>query len=111
MKRERELAADAWYGTSTDVNNYESIFLSERVVRLFMQTLREADMIFAFKLRGLNIEANRGAFFIKPDDGFKLLAIMKWLKQPFAVRFNRDLGRTGHVWADRYKSEILDGEP
>jgi hypothetical protein len=27
------------------------------------------------------------------------------------VRFNRDHGREGHVWGNRYKSEILDGEP
>jgi REP element-mobilizing transposase RayT len=98
MRPERELAADAWYGTSTDVNNDESIFLSERVVRLFMQTLREADTIFAFKLRGLNIEANRVSFFIKPDDGFELPAIMKWLKQTFAARFNVMMKRTGHIW-------------
>jgi hypothetical protein len=36
---------------------------------------------------------------------------MQWIKQTFAVRFNRDHGRTGHVWSNRYKSEILDGEP
>jgi hypothetical protein len=95
MRTERELAADAWYGTSTDVNNDESIFLSERVVRLFMQTLREADTIFAFKRRGLNIEANRVSFFVKPDDGFELPAIMKWLKQTFATRFNVMMKRTG----------------
>jgi hypothetical protein len=27
------------------------------------------------------------------------------------VRFNWDDGRTGHIWGDRYSSEILPGEP
>jgi hypothetical protein len=36
---------------------------------------------------------------------------MKWLKQVFAQRFNGMDGRIGHVWGDRYWSEILDGEP
>jgi hypothetical protein len=36
---------------------------------------------------------------------------MKWLKQTFAIRYNRDSGRTGHLWGDRYRSRILEGEP
>jgi hypothetical protein len=27
------------------------------------------------------------------------------------VRFNVIVGRTGHVWGERYRSEILEGEP
>jgi hypothetical protein len=41
----------------------------------------------------------------------KLPAIMQWLKQTFAQRYNRDHGRIGHLWGDRYGSRILDGEP
>jgi hypothetical protein len=33
------------------------------------------------------------------------------MKQTFSVRFNMRTGRTGHVWGDRYRSEILEGEP
>jgi hypothetical protein len=36
---------------------------------------------------------------------------MKWLKQVFAQRFNGTDGRIGHVWGDRYWSEIVEGEP
>ncbi|MDR3356523.1 MAG: hypothetical protein LBO04_04965, partial [Spirochaetaceae bacterium] len=49
--------------------------------------------------------------YIRPADGFELPAIMKWLKQTFAIRYNRDNGRTGHLWGDRYRSRILEGEP
>ncbi|MDR2785273.1 MAG: hypothetical protein LBB83_05105, partial [Treponema sp.] len=41
----------------------------------------------------------------------ELPAIMKWLKQTFAQRYNRETGRTGHIWGDRYWSRILEGEP
>jgi hypothetical protein len=41
----------------------------------------------------------------------QLPAIMQWLKQTFAVRFNRHAGRTGHIWGDRYWSRMLEGEP
>jgi hypothetical protein len=51
------------------------------------------------------------SFFIKPADGLQLPDIMKWIKQTFVLRFNWDDGRTGHIWGDRYSSEILVGEP
>jgi hypothetical protein len=51
------------------------------------------------------------SFFIKPADGLRLPEIVKWIKQTFAVRFNLLDGRTGHIWGDRYRSEILAGEP
>jgi hypothetical protein len=40
-----------------------------------------------------------------------LPAIMKWLKQVFAQRYNHAEGREGHIWGDRYGSRILAGEP
>jgi hypothetical protein len=36
---------------------------------------------------------------------------MKWMKQVFAQRYNREEGRIGHVWVDRYGSRIVEGEP
>jgi hypothetical protein len=50
-------------------------------------------------------------FYIKPEDGEELPAIMKWMKQVFAQRYNREEGRIGHIWGDRYWSEIVEGEP
>ncbi|MDR0638553.1 MAG: hypothetical protein LBG27_06600 [Spirochaetaceae bacterium] len=53
----------------------------------------------------------RLTFYIKPDDGLKLPKIMQLLKQTFSLRFNIIAGRKGHVWGERYESEIFDGEP
>jgi hypothetical protein len=41
----------------------------------------------------------------------ELPAIMKWIKQTFAKRYNRMTGRIGHIWGDRYWSAVLEGEP
>jgi hypothetical protein len=41
----------------------------------------------------------------------ELPAIMKWIKQTFAQRYNRLMGWIGHIWGDRYWSRILEGEP
>jgi hypothetical protein len=66
---------------------------------------------FVFEIRGLRLGEDRLQFYIKPAQGLELPAIMKWLKQVFAQRYNRAQGREGHIWGDRYRSVILDGEP
>jgi hypothetical protein len=111
MRRERELAENVWYDTSTTVNNGEPLFLSERNRWLFGRTVSEANELYEFVIRGLRFEGAKVSFFIKPADGLRLPEIMQWIKQTFAVRFNLLDGRTGHIWGDRYSSEILAGEP
>jgi hypothetical protein len=64
-----------------------------------------------FQVRGLQLADDELRFYIKPVDGMELPAIMKWLKQVFAQRYNRMEGRIGHIWGDRYGSRILAGEP
>jgi hypothetical protein len=79
-------------------------------VAIFCRVFGEARKRFAFELRGVRLEEGWLSFYIKPADGLQLPAIMQWLKQTFAVRFNRGAGRTGHVWGDRYWSRVLEGE-
>jgi hypothetical protein len=66
MRKERELATDCWYNASTKANS-----------------------------GGLGFDGAEALFFIKPADGFELPEIMQWIEETFAVRFNRDHGRTG----------------
>ncbi|MDR3355718.1 MAG: transposase [Spirochaetaceae bacterium] len=105
------LKQDVWYEISTRVNNREPLFRGGRASALFDRVFRESAHRFVFAVRGLSLAGDRLAFYIKPADGFELPAIMKWLKQTFAIRYNRDSGRTGHLWGDRYRSRILEGEP
>ncbi|MDR2097154.1 MAG: transposase [Spirochaetaceae bacterium] len=100
-----------WYGVRTRVNNREPLFRRHDALVLFARVFLEAEARFAFEVRGLCFEDDRLVFYLKPEDGFALPAIMKWLKQTFAVRFNRRDGRTGHIWGDRYESRVLEGEP
>jgi hypothetical protein len=53
---------------------------------------------FPFDVRGLRIEADRISFYIKPEGGPELPAIMQWMKQVFAQRYNALTGRSGHIW-------------
>jgi hypothetical protein len=66
---------------------------------------------FDFEIRGLRLKGCLLVFCVKPADGFQLPRIMQWLKQTFAVRYNFMNGWTGHIWGNRYRSKILEGEP
>jgi hypothetical protein len=72
---------------------------------------RETKRRFVFEVRGLCLADDWLMFYIKPADGLELPAIMKWLKQVFAQRYNRAEGRIGHIWGDRYGSWIVEGPP
>jgi hypothetical protein len=78
---------------------------------LLCRVLRDAKGNFSFEMRGLRFEGATLSFYIKPADGKELPDIMQWVKQTFSVRFNVIVGRTGHVWGERYRSEILAGDP
>jgi hypothetical protein len=111
MRKDRKLEANCWYDIDAKVNNGEKLFGVKDNVKQFEQVVNEAHFLFDFEIRGLKFNDAKVLFFIKLDDGLKLPEIMQWIKQTFAVRFNRVHGRVGHVWGNRYKSEILDGEP
>jgi hypothetical protein len=100
-----------WYEIHTAINNRESLFRLRQALALFRRVLYDTGERFVFEMTGLRLEADRLTFYIRPADGLELPDILKWMKQTFAVRYNKLMGRTGHIWGDRYWSEILEGEP
>jgi REP element-mobilizing transposase RayT len=111
MRKLRELQQGVWYEIRTQINNREPLFRWPEVREIFTQVLHETELRFAFEIRHLRLEDDWLTFYIKPRDGFELPAIMKRLKQTFAERYNRETGRIGHIWGDRYWSRILAGDP
>jgi REP element-mobilizing transposase RayT len=111
MRQKRKLAQGVWYEIRSQINNREQILSLPGAAALFFRVFQETTLRFAFEVRGLRFDADQLRFYIKPEDGLELPAIMQWLKQTFAQRHNALTGRTGHIWGDRYWSEILKGEP
>ncbi|MDR0598243.1 MAG: transposase, partial [Treponema sp.] len=110
MRQKRILAQGVWYEIRSQINNREQILSLPRAAALFSGVFRETTLRFAFEVRDLRFGADQLRFYIKPEDGMELPAIMQWLKQTFAQRYNALTGRTGHIWGDRYWSAILEGE-
>jgi hypothetical protein len=111
MRSLRILKQDVWYEIHTAINNREPLFRLRQALALFSRVLDEAGRRFIFEIRELRLGDDLLSFYIKPEDGLSLPEILKWLKQTFAVRYNVKTGRIGHIWGDRYKSVILEGEP
>ncbi|MDR0637937.1 MAG: hypothetical protein LBG27_03380, partial [Spirochaetaceae bacterium] len=111
MRQERALAENVWYWVQTSVNISEPLFRLPEAKALFLRVLGKTERRYGFGIRGLVIGGGSVLFFIKPTDGLQLPLIMQRLKQTFAVRLNVLTGRQGHVWGERYWSEILAGEP
>jgi REP element-mobilizing transposase RayT len=96
-----------WYEIRTQINNRELLFRENKARAIFNRVFHEAELRFVFEVRGLCLEDDWLRFYIRPEDGLELPAIMKWLKQTFAERYNRE---TGHIWGDRYWSRVVEGE-
>jgi REP element-mobilizing transposase RayT len=111
MRPLRILKQGAWYEIRSQINNREPLFRYSTALELFGQVFRAAELRFVFTVRSLRLEDDWLTFYIKPEDGMELPAIMKWIKQTFAQRYNRLTGRIGHIWGGRYWSAILEGEP
>ncbi|MDR2363178.1 MAG: transposase [Spirochaetaceae bacterium] len=111
MRQLRILKQGVWYEIRTRVNNREPLFRGRKALALFARVFRQTKLRFVFEVRKLCLEDDWLTFDIKPADGLELPAIMQWLKQVFAQRYNRLDGRIGHIWGDRYGSWILEGEP
>jgi REP element-mobilizing transposase RayT len=110
MRKRRILKQGVWYKIRTRINNREPLFRFAAALALFARVFRETRLRFVFEIRGLCLVDDWLSFYIKPANGFELPAIMKWLKQVFAQRYNRQTGRIGHIWGDRYWSCIVDDE-
>jgi REP element-mobilizing transposase RayT len=111
MRQTRKLAQGVWYEIRSRINNREPLFRQSIALALFDRVFAGAALRFPFEVRGLRIEDDLLAFYIRPEDGTRLPVIMQWMKQTFAQRYNALTGRTGHIWGDRYWSLILEGEP
>jgi REP element-mobilizing transposase RayT len=105
------LKQGVWYEIHTAINNREPLFRLRQALALFRRVLDDTRERFVFEMTGLRLEVDRLTFYIRPENGLGLPDILKWMKQTFAVRYNRLTGRTGHIWGDRYWSAILEGKP
>ena len=108
MRKIRELKCNAEYHVTARANRKEFIFESKEMKDLFLSVLKDAKKKYKFLIKNFCIMGNHIHMIIKPLAKENLSKIMQWILSVFAVKYNKLLGITGHVWYDRFRSKIID---
>ena len=107
MRQKRKLKDGAVYKCTGTINRYQNELLDEIAKTIFLDLLNDCKLLFDYELYDFSIQNNRVILVIKPLGKQELWKIMQYLLGVFGMRFNKQFGFHGHVWYDRFKSEII----
>lgn len=88
-------------------NNRESIFAAENEKSEYLEIIRRYKERYFFKLYAFVIMDNHGHLLIEVDK-VPLSKIMQGIQQVYTSFYNREHGRVGHVFQQRYKALLCD---
>ena len=83
------------------------ILESGAVKELFLVVLKKAKTKYNFSVENFCIMGNHFHLIIRPANGVSLSSVMRWIMSVFAMRFNRRMHLTGHVWGERFFSRVI----
>lgn len=108
-RQARTISPTDYYHVIMRGNNRESIFSKQSQKQLFIDLLREQVEEGLIDIAGYCIMDNHVHIAIKAELD-NLTKAMKSINIKYAMRFNKEKERIGHVFQDRYKSEIISNE-
>ena len=88
-------------------NNRTFRFDQRRITRIFFRALKETHEKYNFLIHHVVLMSNHYHIIATATEE-NLHRAMQYLNSRIAVRFNKATGRSGHLWADRYRSCIID---
>ena len=101
------LREGATYHVYARANRKEMIMDKDEMKDLFLTVVKAAKERYDFRLENFCIMGNHFHFIIKPGIDACLSSIMQWILGVFAMRFNRRMKLSGHVWGERFVSSII----
>jgi len=101
--------AGAYYHVMARGNHREAIFFDDDDRRFFLQVLAEACEQTGWQVHAWVLMGNHYHLFLETPEA-NLVAGMKWLQVTVARRFNIRHGKWGHLFGDRYKAILVEGE-
>jgi REP element-mobilizing transposase RayT len=107
MRKPRMLREGARYHVYARANRKEMIMDRDEMKDLFLTVVKAAKERYDFRLENFCIMGNHFHFIIQPGINSCLSSIMQWILGVFAMRFNRRMKLTGHVWGERFASSII----
>ena len=112
MRKPRVLAPTGTVGryhVTARTNLQEFIFEAEAIKQMLLDIIKEAreEKHFRFAVKNFCIMDNHVHLILEIPVGESLSKLMQWVLSVFALRFNSMFKRKGHVWHDRFHSQIL----
>ena len=86
----------------------EPVFRDDQDCQRFLETLGEACEKTGWQVHAYCLMGNHFHLVVETPQA-NLVAGMKWLLGTYTMRFNRRHGVSGHLFAGRYKSLLVDG--
>ena len=87
----------------------EAIFLDERDREIFLATLGEICQRNGWRVHAYILMSNHYHLLVETPKG-NLVRGMHWFQATCTTRYNRRHGLSGHLFAGRYKSLLIDPE-
>ena len=113
MRNPRVLASSGTVGryhVTARANLQEFILEDEAIKLMFLDIIKEAreKKHFQFAVKNFCIMDNHVHLILEIPVGESLSKLMQWMLSVFALRFNSMFKRKGHVWYDRFYSQLLE---
>jgi len=90
--------------------NRQSIFLDNEDNEKFLQVIEECKAICDFNLYGYCLMGNHVHILLK-EGKERLEQVFKRIGTRYVYWYNRKYIRSGHLFQDRYKSEVIESDP
>ncbi len=108
MRKRRILLLGAIYYIFNYFDNVVCELFEEKHKLMLLNIIKEAKKRFKCQIKNVSILDTHFHMIIKPTGKESLSEILKWIKQRFSQKFNRDTGHKGGCWADRFSSRIIE---
>jgi putative transposase len=107
MRRPRNTQEGAKYHVTARANHQKLLMDHDTVKQMFLDVLARAHEKFDFRIDNFVLMGNHFHLILQPLGKSTLAAIMKWILQTFAIRYNKANGLWGHFWGGRFFSWII----
>jgi REP-associated tyrosine transposase len=98
-----------WYHVTSRGNERRAIYRQDRDREHFCQLLAELSTRFAVRLHAYVLMDNHYHLMVELTQA-NLSRAMQWLNVSYSIWFNRQHGRSGHLFQGRFKSVIVEPE-
>ncbi|MFH1354847.1 MAG: transposase [Candidatus Omnitrophota bacterium] len=100
---------NACYHIITRGNQKQCVFGETVDYEMYLSILNKYKKRFKFKLYSFCLMPNHVHLIVEIKETFKLNKIMRGLNLSYTLYFNAKYKKVGHLWQDRFKSKIIEG--